>query len=167
MCLVPRALCADGVGLLELDDAMKKFGLPVGPITLADEVGIDVAHHVGVFLTEHLGSRMLGGNPAVMEEMVGKGMLGKKTGKGFFTHDPKAKGAAKKVLNKEAEAIVLSHKKAGDLEKVDEFTIQQRMMCRFINEAVLCLQDGIIDQSEFPEDDTKPKKPLSRVSPEG
>jgi len=142
------ALCADGVGLLELDNAMKKFGLPVGPITLADEVGIDVASHVGVFLTQHLGSRMLGGNPAVMEEMVSKGMLGKKTGAGFFVHDPKAKGAAKKVLNKEAEAIVAGHVKPGTLEKVDEFTIQQRMICRFINEAVLCLQDGIIDSAQ-------------------
>ena len=52
------ALLQDGVPVEKLDKTMKGFGLPVGPITLADEVGIDVAAHVAEFMGDKIGNRM-------------------------------------------------------------------------------------------------------------
>lgn len=60
---------------------MKDFGFPVGPITLADEVGIDVANHVFSYLSNaDLGVRMTGGDISVLKKMVDAKMLGKKSG---------------------------------------------------------------------------------------
>lgn len=141
------ALVEAGVGLEQLDKVMKSYGLPVGPITLADEVGIDIGFHVQTFLSEaDMGVRMTGGNVAVMGDMVEKGLLGRKSGKGFYLY-PKGKKGAKggKELNPEAVSLIKPHLKAdGNGSSLPTDVIQDRMMCRFVNEAVLCLQEGII-----------------------
>mmetsp|Transcript_24239 Transcript_24239/g.40149 ORF Transcript_24239/g.40149 Transcript_24239/m.40149 type:complete len:796 (-) Transcript_24239:127-2514(-) len=133
------ALIRDGVPLEKLDQAMKKFGMPVGPITLADEVGIDVTSHVAKFLSNaDMGVRMDGGDIRVMENMIEKGWLGKKSGKGFYTYSGK-----KKVLNPEIGGYLKEYVK-DDL-KLDEQEIQNRLVSRFVNEAAKCLEDEIIE----------------------
>ena len=123
---------------------MKSFGMPVGPITLSDEVGIDVSNHVGKFMMKaDLGDRMKGGNPVVMEKMVERGMLGRKTGKGFYLYPKDAKKGAKKELNPEALALIREQNQGAKAE-VSVEDIQMRIISRFINEAAFCLQDGII-----------------------
>ena len=101
-CLAPfmtevTALVQEGVDLKNLDSAMLRFGMPVGPITLSDEVGIDISNHVGQFMSKaDLGVRMAGGNQAMMAAMVEKGWLGRKTGKGFYMYPKDAKKGAPK-----------------------------------------------------------------------
>jgi enoyl-CoA hydratase/long-chain 3-hydroxyacyl-CoA dehydrogenase len=132
------ALVKDGVGLEVLDKAMKKFGMPVGPITLADEVGLDVTYHVASFLSKaDLGARMTGGDAGLMGKMVEKGWLGKKTGQGFFTYDKK-----KKTINSEVKKFVSEF--ATKKLNLSEEEIQNRIVSRFVNEAVKCLEDEII-----------------------
>lgn len=142
------ALISDGVGLEELDKIVKAAGMPVGPITLGDEVGVDVANHVRKFLASaDMGVRMEGGggppgsNP--MQEMVDKGMLGKKSGKGYFLYETKGGKTKKTGVNPEVIAalkdFVQRDLKLGKDEVVD------RLFSRFVNEAVLCLQEGIIE----------------------
>ena len=103
-CLAPMlvevsALVEEGVDLELLDKAMKSFGMPVGPITLSDEVGVDISKHVGDFMSKaDLGDRMLGGDPDLIGGMVDNGWLGRKTGKGFYMYPAKAKKGAKKEL---------------------------------------------------------------------
>ena len=76
--------------------------MPVGPITLADEVGIDVVSHVAKFLSNaDLGVRMSGGDITLMENMIEKGWLGKKSGQGFYTYKGK-----KKTVNAEIQSYV-------------------------------------------------------------
>lgn len=140
------AVIAEGVPLEVLDKAMKDFGFPVGPITLADEVGIDVANHVFTYLSgADLGVRMTGGDISVLKRMVDAKMLGKKSGKGFFLHETDAKGRPKKgprVLNPEALAMIKPMVKGDGKMPVD--VMQKRVAYRFVNEAAFCLQDGII-----------------------
>lgn len=132
------ALVKDGVSLEALDESMKKFGMPVGPITLADEVGIDIAFHVASFLSKaDLGVRMTGGDVSLMGKMVENGWLGKKSGQGFFTYNGK-----KKTINSEIRSYVNAFT-TRDL-KLDSKEIQNRMVSRFVNEAAKCLEDDII-----------------------
>lgn len=90
-------LLLDGAEPQQLDKALTSFGFPVGPASLADEVGIDVAGHVQEFLGADptLGDRMGGGSTQALHEMIEKGMLGRKSGKGFFLYDAKSKSKSK------------------------------------------------------------------------
>lgn len=151
-CLSPfqvevSALILEGVDLQVLDKSMKSFGMPVGPITLCDEVGIDVSNHVGSFMSQaDLGVRMHGGNPSLMKTMVEKGWLGKKSGKGFYMYPKDAKKGAPKQLNQEMLAMLKEElaKNGGPKGDVSVEDIQWRVISRFVNEAAFCLQDEII-----------------------
>jgi enoyl-CoA hydratase / long-chain 3-hydroxyacyl-CoA dehydrogenase len=141
------ALVMEGVGLEMLDKSMKSYGMPVGPITLSDEVGIDISYHVGQFMSKaDLGVRMAGGNPEMMKAMLDKGWLGRKSGKGFYLYPANPKKGEKKQLNPEVVAV-LDKLKAESGVKASKLTmeeIQFRIISRFVNEAAYCLQDGII-----------------------
>ncbi|KAI9920118.1 hypothetical protein PsorP6_015978 [Peronosclerospora sorghi] len=135
------ALVSDGVEPAKLDKLMTKWGLPVVPITLADEVGLEVAYHVNQTLSKALRVRMEGGDARLYEEMIGQGFLGKKFGKCFFVQPPKGKNK-KKTVNADAMNLVKKFQKK-DLKLSDEdFVI--RLISRFVNEVVLCVQDDII-----------------------
>jgi len=132
------ALIRDGVELETLDKAVKNFGMPVGPVTLADEVGVDITSHVASFLSKaDLGVRMHGGDISLMENMIEKGWLGKKVGQGFFTYKGK-----EKTINPEVKAFIKEFVQE-DL-KLKENEIQDRIVSRFVNEAAKCLEDEII-----------------------
>jgi len=132
-------LLLKGVDPLLIDEAMVEFGFPLGPLSLADEVGLDVAYHVFKYLQQHLPTRMEGG-VQLIEGIVQKGLLGKKSGKGFFIHSS-GKGK-KKQVNPEALEAIKSF--AQSPLTVDKKGIQDRIAGRFINEAAFCLQDEII-----------------------
>jgi len=139
------ALLADGADIEGLDKALTKFGMPVGPITLADEVGIDVASHVQEFLSKHLGERMQGGpENGALKGMLAAGMLGRKAGKGFYVYGSgKGKDSKKKTPNPDALAMIAAMRR-GSGPPPSVIDMQQRMILRFVNEAALCLQDSII-----------------------
>ncbi|KAL9179445.1 hypothetical protein ACHAXT_008735 [Thalassiosira profunda] len=136
------ALVKEGVPLETLDKAMKKFGMPVGPITLMDEVGVDVASKVSSFLSDaDLGVRMGGGDISLMGDMVEKGWLGRKSKQGFFTYGP---GKKDKKIGPEITAY-LKEFTGGAVSNMSETEIQDRIATRLVNEAAMCLQDEIIE----------------------
>jgi enoyl-CoA hydratase / long-chain 3-hydroxyacyl-CoA dehydrogenase len=154
-------LALEGIDLHEFDRLMKAFGFPVGPITLLDEVGIDVAAHVAKDMQPFFEPRFGPRDRGPLEAMVKEGFLGRKAGKGFFLYDTKKKKgpdleavvkglydkvrgrAGGKPINPGAVAILQQHgHKSG---RFDDAEVQQRMTMRMVNEAVLCLEEGILE----------------------
>src|SRR5207245_9690809 len=81
---------AEGMAIEGLDDLMVQFGFPVGPITLLDEVGMDVAEKVAGVMHAAFGDRFAP-SPG-FAELVKAGRLGRKAGKGFYTYARGQKG---------------------------------------------------------------------------
>lgn len=136
-------LALEGVDLYQIDSLMKKFGYPVGPITLMDEVGIDVAAHVAQFLGKVLGDRVMGADPRFMKEVMSQGFIGRKAGKGFFVYGEKKKDP--KPVNTGMMDILQKFGFPNGGPKPTSEEIQQRLALRMVNEAVLCLQEGILE----------------------
>uniref|UniRef100_A0A158P8I6 enoyl-CoA hydratase n=1 Tax=Angiostrongylus cantonensis TaxID=6313 RepID=A0A158P8I6_ANGCA len=126
-------LLQEGVTPPELDKLTKQFGFPVGAATLSDEVGLDVSEHVAHFLGQALGPRVRGGSADLLSDMVKAGFKGKKSDKGIYVYQSKGK----KKVNEEATKILQNY--SSSLE--DQ---QLRLVSRFVNEALLCLQEGVI-----------------------
>ncbi|WP_061035787.1 MULTISPECIES: fatty acid oxidation complex subunit alpha FadJ [Vibrio] len=117
----------------QLDNALLDFGFPVGPITLLDEVGVDIGAKIMPILVNELGERFKG--PDVFETLLNDGRKGRKSGKGFYTYKGKKKEVDKsvyKLLNLTPES------------KLSDNDIALRCVLPMLNEAVRCLDDGII-----------------------
>jgi 3-hydroxyacyl-CoA dehydrogenase / enoyl-CoA hydratase / 3-hydroxybutyryl-CoA epimerase len=127
-------LLAEGADIAELDKALVEFGFPVGPITLLDEVGIDVAHKVGPIMEAAFGKRLAA--PRTLEKIIQDGRLGRKNQKGFYTYTGK---------KKEVDASVYALLPGGaDRKRFDRAEMAERCALQMVNEAIRCLGEGIL-----------------------
>ncbi|HEY4307232.1 MAG TPA: fatty acid oxidation complex subunit alpha FadJ [Gemmatimonadaceae bacterium] len=127
-------LLEEGASIESIDNALVEFGFPVGPITLLDEVGIDVGGKVGAVLADAFGARMA---PAdAMRRIVEAGRTGRKGGKGFYQYDEV--GDKGRVDESVYEII------GGGRRDIPADEIVSRCVLAMVNEAVLCLQDGVL-----------------------
>ncbi len=127
-------LLAEGADILALDKALVDFGFPVGPITLLDEVGIDVAQKVGPIMEAAFGKRMAA--PRALEKVVADGRLGRKNKKGFYSYDDKKKEVDPTVYE------LLPH--GRNRRNIDAREMAERCSLQMVNEAVRCLGEGIL-----------------------
>jgi 3-hydroxyacyl-CoA dehydrogenase/enoyl-CoA hydratase/3-hydroxybutyryl-CoA epimerase len=131
-------LLVDGADALEVDEALREFGFPVGPITLLDEVGLDVGAKVAHIMQEEFGERMAA--PRALEQLVHDGRLGRKAKKGLYRYDPKT---GKKL--KEIDETLYERMPGGKTRKsADCRELAERVALQMVNEAVRCLGDGIL-----------------------
>lgn len=128
-----------------IDNAMKQFGFPVGPITLIDEVGVDVGAHVSKILSKLVAGRGYKSHDA-MVRMFSEGYQGRKNGMGFYHYHDDANtlrgiGKKKKEVNRTAYKF-FSGKTRRERHEVSD--IQTRLVMALVNEAAWCLQENII-----------------------
>lgn len=127
-----------GAEVRDIDTAMLDFGMPMGPLRLTDEVGIDVAEDVAHTLSAAFPERMR--VPEVLTRMLEKKMLGKKTGQGFYTH--RKDGEAEP--NPAAKALRPS---GGQGHAFTTAALQERLALLMVNEAGRCLEEGIVESA--------------------
>jgi 3-hydroxyacyl-CoA dehydrogenase/enoyl-CoA hydratase/3-hydroxybutyryl-CoA epimerase len=121
-----------GASITSLDETMLDFGMPMGPMRLLDEVGIDVALHVAETLSAVYKDRLT--IPGVLRRMVDDGLLGRKTGRGFYIH-PKGKAPRANTKLSRTSRIAQQGSQTRDY--------QSRMVLLMINEAARCLEEQI------------------------
>ncbi len=130
-------LLEEGGDIHQIDQTMRQFGFPVGPLALIDEVGIDVGAHVSKVLGEMFAAR--GFSPSdKMKFLVEKGYKGRKNGKGFYSYSQGADG------KKEVNQGIYQFFGGSSRRKIQPGSIQERLSLMMINEAVLCLQEDIL-----------------------
>jgi 3-hydroxyacyl-CoA dehydrogenase/enoyl-CoA hydratase/3-hydroxybutyryl-CoA epimerase len=134
---------SEGAPIEEIDQALVDWGFPVGPITLLDEVGIDVAEKVGGIVQEAFGDRMKA--PEGFAKLVADGRSGRKNGRGFYLYELGKRGAFKKVKGAKIDESVYEllglEPRSGAVEIED---IAQRCALAFVNEASRCFGEGIL-----------------------
>jgi 3-hydroxyacyl-CoA dehydrogenase/enoyl-CoA hydratase/3-hydroxybutyryl-CoA epimerase len=134
------ALCLEegAATMQEIDEAMVKFGWPMGPFGLMDMIGIDISYVAGRYLTEEYGERL---HPAkIFEKLYAAGRFGEKAGAGFYGYGDQTEEPVKEMI-KEIQS------EPGAVTGT-EFS-KDRLMMPLINEAILCLQEHIATASDI------------------
>jgi len=127
-----RALGEGAATATEIDRAVVEWGMPMGPFTLMDMLGLDVITHVGEYLYLEYGERA---SPApLFLKLVEAGRLGEKSGAGFYDHP----GGESEAVH----AMIEELQESGVAPTGTEFTVE-RLMFPLINEAALCVQENI------------------------
>jgi 3-hydroxyacyl-CoA dehydrogenase/enoyl-CoA hydratase/3-hydroxybutyryl-CoA epimerase len=136
-------LVGEGLTVRQVDAVMTRFGMPMGPLELLDQVGLDVAAHVARAMAPVLGVRFPP-NPA-FELMREKGWLGQKTGVGFYRKRGKRSRPNELAQNALRAACVDSN---ADWHESLPYSVllqqgRERMVLLMVNEATLCLSEGL------------------------
>jgi 3-hydroxyacyl-CoA dehydrogenase/enoyl-CoA hydratase/3-hydroxybutyryl-CoA epimerase len=132
-------LLEEGNTIDALDQAMIDFGMPMGPMALLDEVGIDVANKAAHVLSEAFGDRMT--EAKSLATLLGDKRLGKKNARGMYVwKDGKRQGADQSVY----KLLGLKPTKDGAAAEA----LVERMVLAMINEASLVLRDGIVASAQ-------------------
>ncbi len=129
-------LISEGVAIERIDAALVKWGFPVGPITLLDEIGIDVGAKVGHVLHEAFGERM--NQPPGVERLLNDERLGKKNQRGFYVY------GSKKQSDKEVDRAVYALLSADPTNELPEIEIVARCSLQMVNEAARTFGEGIL-----------------------
>ncbi len=139
-------LLTEGASVEAIDRAMTAWGWPVGPITLLDEVGIDVAAHVGPIMVAAFGDRME--PPTTMAKLVADGRKGRKNARGFYDYGAAAKKRGKaKAVDASVYAVLGLPTPSAKAPMADE-EIQMRCSLQLVNEAIHCLGEGILHRAK-------------------
>ena len=128
-------LLQDGCRIEDVDGAMTSWGMPVGPLALLDDVGLDVAVKAAEVLHAAFPERIATGGE---DALVAGGRLGRKNGKGFYEYD------GTKRRRPSGEAYAALRVKPADKPPLPPEVIQSRLVLPMVNEAAFCLEDEIV-----------------------
>jgi 3-hydroxyacyl-CoA dehydrogenase/enoyl-CoA hydratase/3-hydroxybutyryl-CoA epimerase len=128
-------LLAEGASIKKIDDALLDFGMPMGPLRLLDEIGLDVARHAGTVMHEAFGERMKPAPP--LEKLAAHALLGRKGSRGFYLYDGR-----KETPNAQVYQILQGSPRLHEDVSPDE--ICARTVFSMVNEAARTLADHIV-----------------------
>ena len=116
-----------------VDKLLRKFGMPMGPFRLIDEVGGDVCQHVADDLLNRLDTKFPNSN--LLRKMIEEGNLGKKTDRGFYKYSKgKSNGVSGEIPTTSNINLILTDEQIVD-----------RLVLIMVNEAVRCLQENVVE----------------------
>lgn len=118
----------EGIPATAIDKAMVDFGMPMGPVTLADTVGLDICLSVAKHLSQYYNSKI----PERLSSMVEQGKLGRKSGEGFYKYKN-----GKKI------------KPAVETNEVSLEDISDRLVLRMLDESFACLREGVVTDGDL------------------
>ncbi len=127
-------LFEEGASIEEIDASMLDFGMPMGPLRLIDEVGVDISEDVAATLSAAFPDRMR--VPEILPQMIRSGLLGRKAGQGFYVH----KKGSEPEVNPTARAL-----RTGSSTAFAREELQRRMVLLMVNEAARCLEEELVD----------------------
>jgi 3-hydroxyacyl-CoA dehydrogenase/enoyl-CoA hydratase/3-hydroxybutyryl-CoA epimerase len=119
---------AEGIPPAVIDKAATDFGMPMGPVQLADTVGLDICLHVAEILAGHFNAEV----PASLKKRVADGHLGRKSGRGYYEYK---------------KGKVIKTKAGTGNWNMEE--ISNRLIDRLLNEAVSCLREHVVENSDL------------------
>jgi len=129
-----------GVDPLEIDQAMLDFGMPMGPLRLLDEVGLDVGRHVAATMEREFPGRFA--VPPVLDRLVEEGQLGVKSGGGFFIHEKGSKEAPT------PSPAALAARGMNEPVSLSREAIADRLVLLMVNESFKCLEEKVADTED-------------------
>lgn len=117
----------------KIDREMVEFGMPMGPLRLLDEIGLDVAQHVAVTLSDAFPERF--SVPPILSRMLDAGLFGRKCGAGFYTYEGK---------RPKPNIDALACHRGVVREEDRSIPIDERLSLLMVNEAAHCLHEGVM-----------------------
>ncbi len=129
------ALFENGVDADKIDNALSDWGMPMGPLRLIDEIGLDITVDIAATLEKTFGQRNCA--PQILGKMREANLLGRKSGGGFYTYEGKSQ-----MPNKSLEQW---RRPTARGENVD---LAQRLIFLMINEAARCLEEQVVESPE-------------------
>ncbi|HEV8398988.1 MAG TPA: 3-hydroxyacyl-CoA dehydrogenase NAD-binding domain-containing protein [Gemmatimonadales bacterium] len=127
-------LMAEGASIETIDGMAVRFGFPVGPVTLLDEVGLDVAEKVAHVMLAAYGDRLQ--PTAGVAALVKAGRLGRKSGRGFYEYS----GGKKRGVDSSAYELLGVHPNGGPRPA----DVLQRLVLGILNEAARAVGEGVV-----------------------
>jgi len=145
-----------GVDAKEIDSALVEWGMPMGPLRLIDEIGVDIAVDIAATLEKSLGAR--GATPAILQKMQEAKMLGRKTGSGFYRYEGKQQ-SPNEALEEWRGAIVAgggdpglgrgdAAGQPGSAPPATAEDLALRLVYLMVNEAARCLEEKVVASPE-------------------
>ena len=126
-----------GVSAKEIDDALLQWGMPMGPLRLIDEIGVDITVDIADTLEKPYGSRDRA--PEILRKMRAAGMLGKKSGSGFYQYEGKQQSD---------NGALQEWRQADSADAAAAATLADRLVFLMVNEAARCLEEGVVSAPE-------------------
>lgn len=131
-------LLLSGEPIDAIDRALKNYGFPVGPMTLLDEVGIDVAAKISPILAEELGERFIA--PEAFNKLLEDNRKGKKNGRGFYRYEAKKRPKQHRAVDESVYKLL----QVKPLSQLPDQELAERCVLLMLNEAALALEEGIV-----------------------